>query len=201
MHRIVCVALGSLFVLATTSGAQPPRIEPSPALEKLHFQIGTWEVKTDTLDPNGKVVNTFRNRAVVTLAHNGLMLLHLHFGDGQEESSYRIWQYWDRYDQQLYDVSFDQVGHFEHRIETTNDGKLAFHFAEPQAFQDGVPRDWRKTYSEITPESYRLVWDYSEDGEHWTVMFDILYQRVSDPAAAVEPARPSGELDRLHPAR
>ena len=59
-------ALSGLFVAVVTmmagspAGAQMPDAKPSPELERLHFQLGSWQVTTRTLDRSGRrfVVST-----------------------------------------------------------------------------------------------------------------------------------------------
>lgn len=180
-----------LAVVASAALAQPPRVDPSPELKRLHFQLGEWETTTETLNKQGDVVSTRRSRAEIGLEHGGLMIHALHFHENDDEPAWRIWQYHDRYDGKLHDVSFDAVGHFEHRVEVTADGDLAFAFPTLQAFQDGVPRNWRKTYSEIAPDSYRVVWDFTEDGSTWTPIFRTTYERAPGQESRVEEEPPS----------
>lgn len=156
----------------------PPRVEPSPELERLHFQLGQWHVTSQKLDKDGGVAETRHYRVETTLEHRGLLLLSMSYFEGLDMPGMRVWQFFDRYDGMLHDVSFDMVGHFEHRIEGTNDGSLAFAFPEKRAFQDGVPRNWRKTYTDIAEDSYRLSWDYTEDDSTWTPFFRAHFERV-----------------------
>ena len=180
-----CLRLFATLIFASSLAlvpllGQPPRVEPSPELERLHFQLGTWKVTAKSFDRAGNLVRTRENRALVTLRHNGLLIHHLEYDKRPEDSVYRIWQFWDRYDGTLHDVSYDVVGHFEHRVAVDNDGQLAFEFPASRAFQDGVPRNWRKTYSEIEPDSYRMVWEYTEDeGKTWILIFDSLFERIA----------------------
>ncbi len=188
-------ALIALMVLAvaTSTLAQPPKVEPSPELQRLHFQLGSWLTTTRTLDRNGEEVSTRRGRAEIRLEHGGLMIHILVYPQEGDEPVWRIWHFHDRYDGKLHDVSFDAVGHFEHREETNGDGKLAFAFPEPRAFQDGVPRNWRKTYSGITADSFQLLWDYTEDGETWIPIYETTYRRE----ASVE-SNPGGSSEAAH---
>ncbi len=176
--------------------AQPPNIEPAPELERLHFQLGSWQVKTTTLDKSGEAFRTRQSRAEISLEHDGLMVHTLLYPEGSEEPVWRIWQYYDRYDGKLHDVSFDAVGHFEHRRELDGNDSLAFAFPEPRAFQDGVPRNWRKTYSDIGEDSFELLWHYTEDGETWVPIYRSAYRRVlAHPSAdASLPAWASEEI-------
>ncbi len=100
------------------AGAQPPAVEPSPELERLHFQLGSWSVETRAFDPG---------RAEVTLKHRG--------------------------------------------------PELAFVSAEPQACQAGVPRNWRKIYSDISEDSYLPRWHDCEHGEPWVLIFESTLER------------------------
>lgn len=164
---------------ATPVRAQPPIPEPSPRLAELHFQLGEWETTTKFMDPTGKVVREREGREVTTLEHGGLLVRSLTYIDERPEPVARRWQYFDRYKKRLYDVSFDLVGHFERRREERVGDLLAFAFPEPESFQDGVFRDWRKTYSDVTANSYRVTWAYSEDGEDWTAQIVIDFRRAA----------------------
>ena len=176
------------------SAQSPPDVEPSPELERLHFQLGDWLMTSQTLDAEGEVVAQRRSHATIRLEHDGLLLHILVTPEGGDEPVWRIWQFHGPYDGRLHDVSFDMAGHFEHRIEAENDGRRAFAFPEPRAFRDGVPRNWRKTYSAITDDSFVVDWDYSEDEENWTRIFHSVYSRRP---SAVAGSRPDWAVEEM----
>ena len=155
-----------------------PRVEPSPELERLKFQVGRWHTASTSFRPTGQVAAVRIGAAEITLEQEGQLLRHRFFVQGLDEPAVRIWQFWDRYEKRLMDASFDLVGHFEVREECDNEGQLCFQFAEKKAFQDGVPRNWRKTYSEVTGDSYLVTWEWTEDDVSWTKIFDIRYRRI-----------------------
>ncbi len=195
--RVIAAALLSIVTVVTAATAQP-RVDPSPELERLHFQLGSWTTTTRSLDKEGEVVSTRTGRAEISLAHRGLLIHALHYPAGGDEPVWRIWQYHGRYDGILHDVTFDMVGHFEHRTEVDNEGRLAFEFPEMRSFQDGVPRNWRKTYRDVTEGSFVTTWDYTTDGSTWTPIFHTTYERRPT-AEAAPPGPPDGPLAGLEP--
>ncbi len=179
ISRQVLLALATIWVLGSPAGAQQIP-EPSPRLEELEFTLGTWETDLRVVDSNGEVVRESKGREVVTLENNGLLLLGSSYQEGGDEPVQRRWQFFDRYKKRLNDVTFDLVGHFERRVETRNGDKLAFGFPEPVSFQDGIFRDWRKTYSEITADSYKVIWEHTDDGLDWTRWAEVSFKRLKE---------------------
>ena len=170
------LAVLTMVTLSATAFSQAVPA-PSERLEELHFQLGDWKTTTRILGQDGKVVSERAGSQHTTLEHGGLLILSLSYSEGTDDPVQRRWQYLDQYKKRLFDVTFDMVGHFERRREQWNGDRLTFSFPEPESFQDGVFRNWRKTYYDIKPDSYRVIWDHSEDGKNWTEQIEILYRK------------------------
>lgn len=179
--RHLCTAF--LFLLLTVplpAFAQFPNIEVPEQLDELHFKLGSWSGISKEYDSEGKLARERKMKLVVKLEHGGMLVHSFLYTEGRDEAIMRVWQYFDRYKKRLYDVTFDIAGHFERRQETRNDGKLAFEFPEPESFQDGVFRNWRKTYSGVEKDSFRWTWEYTEDGRKWTKRFVADFTRLPE---------------------
>lgn len=178
MHIVVLTLITAAIPLITVH--PQPRVSPHPDMRKLEFLIGRWDLEVEGLDRAGNVVHRSRGSWDTARDMGGLILT----GSGYSEDgrlAARSWKFRHGVDHRLYDVQFDLAGHFEVRRTGPEEGALAFSLVEPFVGEDGIPRDWRKTYRPLGPDRYLIETDFSEDGgQTWTLAFRERYTRSRD---------------------
>jgi hypothetical protein len=177
--RILLIIAASLPMI--NLGAQAPDVAPSPEMEKLGFLVGTWDFETVGLSRKGEVIRRSKGRLETRHEIGGLLLV----SDGYTEEgrlAVSNWKFFHNKKQKLYDVQFDLAGNFEVREAVDVDGDLGFSLIEPFVGEDGVPRDWRKTYRRIKRGSYEIETHYTEDGGvTWVLAFREYVSRRMQP--------------------
>jgi hypothetical protein len=148
-------------------------------MRKLDFLVGKWTLSVEGFDRRGEVVHRSRGAWETTSEMGGLILTSAGYAeDGR--IAVRDWKFHDGPTDRLYDVQFDFAGHFEVRVAVPTGADLAFSLLTPFVGTDGVPRDWRKTFTRLAPDAYRVETHYTEDaGKTWILGFRESYSRTA----------------------
>lgn len=176
MSAVQILAMLTALATAGATGAQigaPPHAQ----MQQLEFLVGDWTMDVEGIDPAGKVVHRSGGSWSTTLEMGGLVLV----GAGYTEDG-RLgaldWKFFHKEKGRLYDVQLDLAGNFEVRESVATEGDLAFSLTEPFIGDDGVPRDWRKTFRRTGPAAYEIETHYTEDGgKTWILGFRERYTR------------------------
>jgi hypothetical protein len=167
MKHILTVTIASmLFGVAGFAQMTPPK--PAPELKKLDFFLGSWttegDMKPSPYGPGGKLTGSDH---VEWMQGNYFMIIHSKFssasmGDGVE---YAVMGY-DSHKKQYTYESFNSMG--EHDVATCTpdaDGKTWTWYPAPG---DSSPMKWRFTETILSPSSYAMKFDVSQDGTTWS---------------------------------
>lgn len=181
MNRVLLAAsaLITAMALSPASRAQsPPTAKVDPAMQRLEFLVGVWRLEGAALDRKGQPLHRYAGRSETSREFGGQLLYSVGYSEDGVLAQ-RNWKFFNKAKGKLYDVNFDTVGNFEVREEVLSDEELTFSLVEPFVGSDGVPRDWRKRYSRITPQSYDVLISHSADGGRtWVLAFRETYTRL-----------------------
>ena len=166
-HKAVAIAVSSLLFAAAGS-AQMARPTPAPELKKLEYFVGSWtteaDMKASPYGPGGKITGSDH---IQWMEGNFFLIIHSKFssasmGDGVE---YAVMGYDSNKKQYTYE-SFSSMG--EHDVATCTpdaDGKTWTWYAAPG---DNSPMKWRFTETILSPSSYAMKFEMSQDGSTWS---------------------------------
>jgi hypothetical protein len=170
MKRKLLIVTISSVLLAAVALAQMQHRPPAPELKKLDYFAGDWKVdvtmKPSPFGPGGKMTGTDH---VQWMQGNYFMIIHSTFssesmGSGVE---YGVLGYDTDKKQYTYE-SFNSDG--EHEVATGTpdaDCKVWTWYSSP-----GGSMKWRYTETVVSPTSYTVKFEMSQDGNTWSSVMD-----------------------------
>ena len=170
-HQTLTLTIASLL-LAAAASAQMPHPTPAPELKKLDYFAGNWtteaEMKPSPYGPGGKVTGSDH---IEWMQGNFFMIIHSKFaspsmGDGVE---YAVMGYDSKKSEYTYE-SFNSMG--EHDVATCKpaaDGKTWVWYSSDS---DPTPMKWRFTEVILSPASYTMKFEMSQDGSAWSSVME-----------------------------
>lgn len=166
-HKLIVATL-ALLLFAAAVAAPMQRPTPAPELKKLDYFAGTWKVDADmkpsSFGPGGKMTGTDN---VEWMQGNFFMVIHASFSSQSMGSGtgYGFLGYDPQKKQYTYEA-FNSDG--EHEVATGTldaDGKVWTWYSEPAS---PSPMKWRYTETVVSPASYKVKFDMSQDGNNWS---------------------------------
>lgn len=160
----------ALFAAIVSAQMRPPA--PAPELKKLDYFAGDWSIeanmKASSFGPGGKMTGTDH---IEWMQGNFFMIIHSKFssqsmGNGVE---YAVMGYDSNKKQYTYE-SFNSAG--EHEVATgtpDTDGKVWTWYSSPDT---PGPMKWRYVETVLSPTSYTIKFDMSQDGKTWSSVMD-----------------------------
>jgi hypothetical protein len=170
-HKLAIVTLASLLLAgAALAQMQPP--PPAPELKKLDYFAGDWKtdanMKPSSYGPGGQIAGEDH---IQWMQGNYFLTIHSKFssqsmGSGIEVA---IMGYDSRKKQYTYE-SFNSFG--EHEVATGTldaDGKV---WSWSSAADSPDPMKWRFTQTVLSPTSYKMKFEMSQDGSNWSSVME-----------------------------
>jgi hypothetical protein len=171
MKHILTITIASLLFGAIAPAQMAPP-KPAPELKKLDYFLGSWttdaDMKPSPYGPGGKITGSDH---VEWMQGNYFMIIHSQFsspamGNGVE---YAVMGYDSNKKQYTYE-SFNSMG--EHDVASCTpeaDGKTWVWYAAPG---DLSPMKWRFTETILSPSSYAIKFEMSQDGTTWSSVME-----------------------------
>ena len=162
--------------------SEAPAAAPCTASEhrQFDFWIGDWEVRT----PPGQVAGHNRIESIL----KGCAIHESWTGaggmKGQSLNTY------DPADRRWHQLWVDESGTVLHLAGVFKDGRMVLEGSLPSGQKPGPPIRQRITWERQADARVRQVWEASEDGTTWSVVFDGFYSRVTTGETAPPNARP-----------
>jgi hypothetical protein len=159
-----------VFAAAAFAQMQPPA--PAPELKNLEYFVGSWatssDMKPSSFGPGGKIIGKDH---IEWMQGNFFLIIHSTFssqvmGDGVE---YAVMGYHSNKHVYTYE-SFNSAG--EHEVATGTldaDGKVWTWYSSPDT---AGPMKWRYTETVLSPTSYAIKFEISQDGKTWSSVMD-----------------------------
>lgn len=176
MKRYVVTVAFAALLFAALAPAQMQRPAPAPELKKLEYFVGNWNAEADmkpsSFGPGGKITETYH---VQWMQGNFFLIMHSTFssqtmGSGVE---YAVFGYDANKKQYTYE-SFNSDG--EHEVATGNpdaDGKVWTWYSTTRSSPDTPgPMKWRYTETILSPTSYSMKFEMSQDGKTWSSIME-----------------------------
>jgi Protein of unknown function (DUF1579) len=148
--------------------AQMPHPTPAPELKKLDYFLGNWKMDVDTkassFGPGGKATGTEHYE---WMQGNFYMISHSTYSSQSMGSGieYAVLGYDSAKKEYTYE-SFNSDG--EHEVATgmpDADGKVWTWYSSGES---PMPMKWRFTETVVSPTSYTIRFDMSQDGKTWS---------------------------------
>ena len=181
MRTIIIISI--IFFLGHTSRGQDRRnIEIPAEMSKLDFLIGKWDYDVKTFNKVGEVIRERSYFMTYEKEFNGMLIVaNSGFAkDGKITMGQTKWLFFEKNEKQFKQVNYDVVGNFNTYIGEFVGKDLIIQYPNPVMAVDSVARIWRKTYRKITPNSFQVIYDYSEnDGKTWKSQWEQNYKRKS----------------------
>ena len=165
-------------------GFPPMQKEVLEKNEAIAFLEGNWMLEVTRYSRDGNPTKTLSSTVSFKPKLNGLLYLGTYKGDinGQEKEVIQNWIFYNKAAKEFFDVSMDIVANFEIRHGTINsDNELVVKLGKKLIMPDsgGKQSEWRKTFTNITNDTFNIRHDYTEDGgKTWTVFTTESYRRV-----------------------
>jgi hypothetical protein len=163
MMRRTLVTLPAVLGLLAGSVVAQNADHAAEAQQRLDYLIGSWDVISDVLDPNGNVMRTRRSFDVTEpLIGNKVLLTTSHAADGTIRKSLR---FYDEQENTFYQIDVGAAGDvyvltggMEEYVMTT----------QPRSTRRGTIM-YRFQHTNIQPNSFEATMETSRDGgETWT---------------------------------
>jgi Protein of unknown function (DUF1579) len=169
-HKLAIVTLACLL-LTGASYAQMPHQTPAPELKKLDYFVGDWKVDADmkpsSFGPGGKVSG---DDHVQWMQGNFFVIIHSKFSmPGGEGVEYAVLGYDSNKQQYTYE-SFSSDGEHEVATGTPDSGGKVWTWYSATASPS--PMKWRYTETVVSPSSYKIKFEMSQDGNNWSSVME-----------------------------
>ncbi len=190
--RKIIVPIRNIFFLYICVSAQwlmgqgfpPLQTEVLKKNEEIAFLEGNWVLDITRYSRDGNPTKTLNSTVSFKAVLGGLLYSGTYKGDinGEEKEVIQNWIFYNKVEKEIFDVSMDIVANFEIRHGTINtNNELVVKLDKPLVMpgSGGKQSEWRKTFTNITNDSFNIRHDYSEDGgETWIVFTTESYRRV-----------------------
>ncbi len=168
LSLLLCI---SMPVMAQDKEAESPPPPPLCSIGKYHqfdFWIGDWNVTS-----NGQQAGTNSIHPI----HNGCALMENWQGAGPDGVSGSSLNIYDQANDQWHQTWVDDSGTLLVLNGGMRDGSMVMQGERPAADGHGMTTH-RITWTPNEDGSVRQLWEASQDGTSWTILFDGLYQKV-----------------------
>jgi Protein of unknown function (DUF1579) len=172
MKRHLITAASTALLFAGIASAQMQHPAPAPELKKLDYFAGTWNfdanMKASPMGPGGTMTGTDHYE---WMQGNYFLIVHSKYSSASMGSGvgYGVLGYDTNKKQYTYE-SFNSDG--EHEVATGSpdaDGKVWTWYS---AGDTGGPMKWRYTETILSPTSYTIKFEMSQDGTTWSSVMD-----------------------------
>ena len=190
MNKIIRIAnLLILYLYLSTQsmvaqGFPPLQIEVLENNEEIAFLEGNWVLEVTRYSRDGNPIKKLNSTVSYKRELDGLLYSGTYKGDinGEEKEVIQNWIFYNKVEKKFFDVSMDIVANFEIRHGTINtNNELVVTLDKQLVMPDsgGKQSEWRKTFTNITKDTFNIRHDYSEDGGGtWIVFTTETYRRI-----------------------